>query len=189
MGTEPVAPPRETRFPIPLVGAAAILVMLILLTPVLITGGGAGSLIAQADLVVDHSPNSFATYFYVRGVGVVRYAEIRIGLNQDYIPNTPGDMINWTTWVNATNQVSLYTWTNDTSAAVNVSVYYLPTTGSGVWYYGILASSYNVEQSTVTLTPLVGGLSVPRGPISTVNGHTFPLAIALAYQDHSAEPP
>ncbi len=191
MGLEPPAPVPSTRFPIPLVGVAVILALLILLTPVLVSpGGGAGGLLAQADLVVDHPPNSFTTYFDVRAVGVVRYAEIRIGLNQDYAPNTPGNMIRWTSWENATNETSLSVSTAQESVAVNVSVYYIPSSGPGVWYYGILACYYNFEQVTLTLTPLTGGMAVPTGPISTTTGsHTLPLAVALAYQGSGGPPP
>jgi hypothetical protein len=178
-----------SRFPIPLVGAAVMLVLLILLTPVLIEGGaGAGSLPAHADLVVDHAPNNFTTLFYVRGVGVVRYAEIHIGLNEDYIPNTPGGQVEWPRWDNVTNQISLYVSTEQVSVAVNVSVFYQPNGGTAIWYYGILAVQFNIAQNTLKFTDLGGGLAVPSGAVSITGSHLLPLPIPLA-QTTSGPPP
>ena len=183
-------PPHESRFPIPLVGAAAILVLLILLTPILLTGGGgAGAVLAQADLVVDHPPRSLTTSFYVHSVGEVRYAKIDIGLNEDYVKDTPASLVQWTSWTNVTDQILSYVTTSTTNSAVNVSVYYLPTSGSGVWYYGILTAIYDPVQQVLTLTSLAGGLATPSGPVSTVNTHTFPYTMALAYQSGGGPPP
>lgn len=191
MASAPHAPSSQgTRFPIPLVGAAVILVMLTIMTPVLVTGGGgAGALLAQADLVVDHPGNSVTTYFYVRGVGVVRYAEIQIGLNEDFVPGTPVGNLTWTSWTNVSDQISLSIRTNYSQVAVNVSVYYIPTSGPGVWYYGILGSVYAPFAQTITLTSLAGGLATPSGAISTTNGHRLPVVIALAYQGSVGAPP
>lgn len=189
MASGPTDRSAGTRFPIPLVGAAVMLVLLILLTPILIEGGaGAGSLLAQADLVVDHAPNSFTTLFYLRGVGVVRYAEIRIGLNQDYVPGTPGTDVRWTSWTNVTNQLELYVSTVNTSVAVNVSAFYQPSAGSGIWYYGIIAVAFNIGQNTLHFYDLSGGLAIPSGAVSITNSHLLPLPIPLSQTTRGPPP-
>lgn len=180
---------EPTRFPTPLVGAAVILAVLIVLTPVLISGGGgAGALLAQATLIIDHAGGGLNTSFTVEGVGVVRYAEIHIGINVSYSPGTPLKWVNWSRWVNASNVVSSYISTSATNVAVNVSAYYISSTGARGWYYGIVSSVYDPPMQTLTLSALTSGLAVPGGALSTV-GNRFPIAIALAYQASSGIPP
>lgn len=185
----PASPEPTTRFPIPLVGLTVILLMLIVLTPVLITGGGgAGALLAQADIVVDHPPHSFNTTFSVWSVGAVRYAEINIGLNQDYVKGTPASQVGWT-WFNVTEQVTSFVVSAQSSIAVNVSVYYISPSGAAAWYYGILAAYYDVPHATLTLAALSSGIAVPGGALSTMGSSVFPLHIPLAYQGSSVVPP
>ena len=94
----------RAMFPTPLVGIAALLVALILLTPNLLTNGSppAGSILAQAVLIVDRSPQENTLHFYVRGLSQVRYEAINVSLAENYnwSLNTPLPQLRWGNWTN-----------------------------------------------------------------------------------------
>lgn len=178
----PLPPPeRPTRFPALLVGAAVLLALLIVLTPVLITGGGAGgTFITQAEVVVDHPPNSPITSFVVRGVGAVRYTEIRFGLNDSY-DGVPVGNITWNAWSNQSSVVALVMESNGSSLAVNVSVEYQSSGSStSYYYYGVLSAYYDASAGTIQLHALSGGMTVPSSPIP-VGSAELPLIVPLDY--------
>jgi hypothetical protein len=69
-------------FPTPFVAIVALLLVLILLTPNLLSTAtpSAGSLPTEAELVVDRVASENVTHFYVRGLGGVRYDTISVSL-------------------------------------------------------------------------------------------------------------
>ncbi len=82
------APPRTggrrslaPLFPLPLVGAAVLLAVLIVLTPNLLSTGSpsAGSAESQLELLVDRAPTGDnGTHLYLRGLGLVRYQSLTL---------------------------------------------------------------------------------------------------------------
>ena len=181
MSTSPPRPPPEhyTRFPIPLVGAAVLLALLIVLTPVLFVSGGAGgTLLTQAELVVDHAPGSANTTFMVRGAGSVRYAEIDFGLNASYDPSAPPTSIVWNAWTNSSDSPGVVLSTTSFSVAVNVTVYYQPRSGPMVLYYGVVGVQFS--GSSLRLTAISSGISTPSSPVP-VTSSLLPLSISLEY--------
>ncbi len=170
---------RVTRFPIPLVGAAALLAALIVLTPVLITGGGAGgTLLTQAYLLVDHAPGSNNTTFMVRAGGSVRYAEVTVGMNTSYSPSAPLSTLTWNQWTNASDTLGVVLSTARPSIALNVTVHYQQRDGSIVLYYGVVSVQY--ASGSLTVSALSPGISTPGGPIAIGSG-LLPLSIPLDY--------
>ena len=70
-------------FPPPLVGVSLLLVVLIVLTPNLLSTGApaAGTYPTQAELVVDRGPTEpNVTHLYVKSVGNVRYVNLTMAL-------------------------------------------------------------------------------------------------------------
>ncbi|MGI0055432.1 MAG: hypothetical protein ACREBZ_06945 [Thermoplasmata archaeon] len=184
----PRPPERETRFPALLVGAAVVLALLIVLTPVLINGGGAGTFLTQAEVVVDHPPGGANTTFAIRGVGAVRYSAIDVGVNDSYASGTSVGQLGWNSWWNQSEIVGLIVTTGASSVALRFSVGYVPAGSSTVYYYyGVLAAQYNAAQGTLLLTSLAGGLSVPTGPIS-VSSSDLPLIVPLEYLGAGSPP-
>ena len=171
----------ETRrlgrfFPWPLVGTAAVLVVLILLTPALVSSGSpaAGSLLTQAELIVDRAPGSNITHFYVRGLGVVRYASISIGLvtgqNWSSLAAAPRP---WANWTNGTDVIELGAPTTSNPVAINVTAHYVYGTGSAL-YVGVFA--FNVTSTTLEIRSFTSAIG-PLGPEPLSN---LPLTILLA---------
>ena len=177
-GAPPLGPERYTRFPIPLVGTAALLALLIVLTPVLITSGGAGgTLLTQAELIVDHAPGSPNTTFMVRAAGTVRYAEISFGLNSSYDPSASPTSITWS-WTNSSDSLGVVVSTANVSVAVNVTVYYQPRSGPMVLYYGVVGVQFS--GSTLRLSAISSGITTPSSPIP-ITSSLLPLSISLEY--------
>jgi hypothetical protein len=116
-------------FPTPLVGIVALLVALILLTPNLLTNGSppAGSILAQAELIVDRAPqNKVPLNFYVRGLSLVRYAMINVSLatNYNWSASTPVADLQWTNWTNESFTLILAVSTFANPVVLNLTVTY-----------------------------------------------------------------
>ena len=111
--------------PVPFVGTAAILVALIVFTPVLLATGPS-PLAVRAELVVYRVVGSPTTEFYVHAVGSdVPYSEIDVALGTGFLwsGGCPTSGLNWT-YSNETDLLELSVTTSLTPVVVNVTVVY-----------------------------------------------------------------
>ncbi|MGD0588290.1 MAG: hypothetical protein ABSA63_05795 [Thermoplasmata archaeon] len=174
--------------PWPLVGVALLLVLLIVLTPVLVSNSnqpGPG-LLTQAELVVDKLSTNATVHFYVWALGeTIRYDEIHIGLAGSF--NWTGtsavawNRLNWTDWHNGSDLLSITFGSMVNPVALNISVHYVSPAGS-TWYVGMIAfyvalTSPPSGESLYSSTP-TSGVAVPS-PVAVSNS-TLPFAILLA---------
>lgn len=174
-------------FPIPLVGAAVLLAVLILLTPNLISAGGgpaAGSLATQAELVIDHAPTGSVTQFYIHGLGDVRYARIVVQLDPNVTWPAPSS-VPYADWTNTTAMNGTLAIVVDTPAnpvAVNVTAVYVDPTSTTVWYLGTYVLDVSGGMlSIVALLP--GASSISPTPLSAL-----PLELLLAASSTGVSP-
>lgn len=131
--------------PWPLVGVTALLVALIVFTPVLVSNGhqpGPG-ILTQAELVVDRSPGNDTFHFYVWALGEeIRYAQIDVGVASGFswigINAVPWSTLNWTTWYNQTNVLSEIIASTENPVALDIFANYVYSAGN-TWYVGELA--------------------------------------------------
>ena len=131
--------------PWPLVGVSVLLVALIVFTPVLVANShqpGPG-LLTQAELVVDKTTTNSTLHFYVWALGEeIRYDAIRIGVATafNWTGSTPlnWSRMNWTSWQNGSDVLSVIFGTPENPVALNISAHYVSPSGS-TWYVGILA--------------------------------------------------
>ncbi len=172
-------------FPLPLVAVAILLVVLIVLTPLLFSSNGppaAGTVLTQADLVVDRIPGENVTHFYVRAVGLtVRYASIVVTAATGYAWNgstaPDWDALPWSTVANLTDVVATSFNASGNPIALNVTVLY---NANGVAYYVGTFSFYATDASppsnNLFALSSTSGVTVPY---QTGYG-SLPLAIPLA---------
>ena len=165
-------------FPWPFVGLVVLLVVLVLITPSLLStggGAGAGSLEAQAELVVDQPGTGAPLHFYVHGLGMVRYATISIGwtTNLSWPPPASVAQLNWTnrTTENGTLDVILTVPVNP--VALNVSAVYVDSAGQTAWYTGLYA--FRLSSDTLFTVDLAPGASAVS-PTAVAN---LPIAFPL----------
>lgn len=170
---------RETfarLVPAPYAGAVLLLVVLILLTPVLVSNGPAvaGSLLTQAELIVDRVPGGNTTHFYVRGVGTtVRYTQlsIRIATGFNWTGSFPTDRLVWSNGTNGSELLSL-TWSSDANpVALNVTALY-NAAGASAYYVGVIAFYFatiaGASGQTLFAASSTPGLTV-NGPTAVMN--------------------
>lgn len=165
-------------FPWPLVGAVVLLVVLIFLTPNLLSSANpaAGSLVTEAELIVDRVLGSNVTHFYVEGLGNVRYAEIRAGVdpNVSWPPPPSATNLTFTNLSNGTNVLALAFNSPANPVAVNVTVLYVDQSGGTVEYWGIYAFNTSAGYLNVgALDPLLP--TYPPTPVGSL-----PLTILLS---------
>jgi len=125
-------------FPWPFVGVTVLLAVLVVLTPNLLSAGGgpsAGSLESQAELVLDRDTASGTTTFYIHGIGLVRYATIRIDLASAGWPAESAPR-NWTTAVWQNLSLAAVEPTKLNPVGVNITVRYVDPTGQAAWFLG-----------------------------------------------------
>ncbi len=167
--------------PAPLAGLALLLVLLIIITPILQSNGqpAPGTILTQADLIVDRVAGSNVTHFYIRGVGTTtRYSlvSIEVATNFTWTGGFPTGPLNWSLVASTADTLTLVYLTSDTPLALNVSALYQAGGGSAL-YTGLLA--FNVATGgTTTLLAASGssGISVAGStPIASL-----PLTIPLA---------
>ncbi|MCI4340693.1 MAG: hypothetical protein L3K06_03280 [Thermoplasmata archaeon] len=173
-------------FPLPFVGVAVLLVLLILLTPNLLLGGGpaAGSLATQAELTVDHPSDGNVTHFYINGLGTVRYEEIRAMVCTNVSWPAPATLANLS-WENATwgHEVLAAEFTSTANPIlVNVTATYVDAAGAAVEFYGLF--EFYVGNGALEARALAAGLSdLPSTPLSSL-----PVTILLASTTPGAVP-
>ena len=154
--------------PVPFVGAVALLLALIVLTPNLLsaTGPAAGSLESSALLLVDRIPGGNWTHLYVHGFGPVRYTTIAIEIAPGVHWPPPGSPSAFRygppSFQNDSLEVSASTFSNP--FAVNVTAIYIDPSGVGIAYIGtfafeasgdaLLAVSYTTGASVDASTPI-----------------------------------
>lgn len=190
--TTPELPPRRRgRFsvfaPWPLVGAALLLALLVVLTPVLQTNShqpGPG-ILTQAELVVDKITSNATFHFYLWALGeTIRYAEIHVGVASSFnwsgTSSIAWNRLNWTEWHNGSDLVSISIATPANPVALNISVHYVSPSGS-TWYVGLLAFLVAVTSppSGESLYSSTGTLGVAVASPLAVSNSTLPIAILL----------
>lgn len=171
---------RWTNYaPWPFVGAAILLVILILVTPILVsTGHPAPGVLTQAILDVDRVPGGDVTNFYVVAYGeAIRYAGIWVGVAENFLWDGSGSLdwtsLHWTIYHNATNVITLAFNSTSNPIALNVSAYYV-TSGASAFYVGELAFFVGPAGSSglavYAATP-TAGVFVPSTPTPVDNTH------------------
>lgn len=184
----PASPRRRLGryLPWPLVGVALVLVVLIVLTPVLLSLGGApaaGSVFTQAELVVDRVASANSTHYYVRAEGAtVRYAIILVSWATGFTWTGSGSpdwsKLNWTVATNVTNLLTVTVSSGANPIALNVSAYY-DSNGIalyvGVFAFYMTGASGSPANSLLGVSPTSG---VTVAPVTSVS--SLPLLIPLA---------
>ena len=133
-------------FPLPFVAIVVLLVVLIFVTPNLVSTQ-AGGLCSEAQLLVDWSagPSVNLTHFYVRGICTVRYDSIMLGLGTNvsapgvFSPPASSNSLNFTnvTWWNQSIVASATTPV--TPIALNVSAVYIDSSLNTARFTGTYA--------------------------------------------------
>lgn len=171
--------------PLPFVGTTTLLLVLILLTPTLISiGEPAPGLLTQAYLEVDRVQGSNVTHFYVRPEGAtVRYAQVWVGLdeNRTNIAWTGGGSPDWaglnfSQFWNATDVVLLGFNSTANPVAVNVAACY--ESGSGnEFYQGDFAFYAGTSSGVATLFAASSDVTVPSS--TPIDNASLPYLITL----------
>lgn len=176
--------PWSEYAPWPFVGVAVLLVILVLLTPILLSVGQPGPVVTRAELVVDRLPGANTTRFYVIGYGEgIRYAGIWVGVASNFVWYGSGSVnwsaLRWSTYYNASDVVALAFNSSSNPVAVNVTAYYESSTGNAVYageiafYVGPYSSG-----SAVYSTSSTSGVFVPAP--EPVDNSSQPFHIPLA---------
>ncbi|HEV2166495.1 MAG TPA: hypothetical protein VGS23_05925, partial [Thermoplasmata archaeon] len=157
-------------FPLPFVAVVVLLLVLILLTPNLLTLGrpAAGSLETEAELLVDRPAGGNLTHLYVEGIGTVRYASITIALARPpsgVPPSTPAfNFTDRTVWNDSIFAAETTAWD---PVAVNVSATYVDTNGAIAYFVGVF--EFNLTAASIaTESYFPGPPSVTSTPVSAL---------------------
>lgn len=139
---------RETfaRFvPARFASIALLLVVVILLTPVLLSSGPAAvGLLTQAELIVDRVPGANLTHFYLRGVGTtVRYTQmsIEVATGFNWTGSFPTGRLAWSNGTNGSELLTLSWATDANPVALNISAWY-QASGTSALYLGVVAFDF-----------------------------------------------
>ncbi len=177
---------RLARYaPLPFVAVTVLLIVLILITPVLVSSGQpAPGILTQAELVVDRLPGNATMHFYVHGLGTtVRYAEIWIGValgfNWSVVGRTPWTSLRWNIWQNDTFVLTSSYASVDNPIALNVTAYY-SSSGGSAWYGGVLAFEVTSGASGQVLNAVSETASVAVPSSVPVDNSSLPFPITLA---------
>ncbi len=182
--------------PWPLVGVVALLVVLIVLTPVLISDGQpAPGVLTQAELIVDRVSGINVTHFYVRGLATtVRYASLLVGVAGNFswggtgTPPWPG--LHYSLRYNDTMVLSLGFSSYLNPVALNISASYASPQGTALYvaevafYVGPAASGTGELLYAASAFPTV---AVPSTP-TPVDNASLPLPILLELASSGGAP-
>ena len=170
--------------PWPFVGVTVLLVVFILVTPVLLSIGGAPGITTEAELIVDRVVGEPTYHLYVRALGATdRYAEIRLGIANDFgWDGTHGvawsDLV-WSNWTNDSDVLELDLMTPFNPVAVNVSALYSGSGGSALYVgtFAFFVSGTVAAGETLFAASSTPGVAVPSS--TAVSNSTLPLTILL----------
>jgi hypothetical protein len=180
--------------PMPFVGATALLLVLLLLTPTLLSINSSGpGVLTQAELIVDRIPGVNLTHFYVRGYGLsTRYVGIWASVASNFSWTGSGSP-NWSnlTWAsgwNVSDSLSLAFASSENPIALNITAYYQSTGGSAT-YVGILAFVVAPGPDGTDLygASMTSGITVPG--VTPVDNSSLPLPILLVQGSSGGPPP
>ncbi len=164
--------------PVPFVGAAALLVALIVFTPVLLASGPS-PLELQAELVVYQPPSSTALQFDVRAIGdTVPYARLEIALGGGFpwTGSCPTSGVGWS-YTNATNMLEL---------SVNTSLSPVVVNASAVYRAGGTTTIYDAEFAFYVVNPGAPGESLAiAGCSHATPGVTTPSSWPVSQLPHA----
>jgi hypothetical protein len=170
---------RQLRWPF--IGVAALLVVLIILTPNLFSSGSAG-LQTRAQLIVERASPGGNTSFYVESIGTsTLYQSISVGLAR--LPSWPYDGVvtsvgDWK-WTNGSETLVLVVNNNTNPVAVNVTVKYTATSGISTEYVGVYGFYLNRTTLTLQAMNLLPGASAPPSSTPLTD---LPIYLLLAIQ-------
>jgi hypothetical protein len=168
----------------PLIGVTALLVLLLLLTPSLLSPGApiAGSPATQAVLVVfqEVKPTPMLQLI-VQGAAPARYANLSIGISRPFAwpPANGGRDLEFFRWSNASNAVFVTALDAPLPVAVNVSATYLDPNGNTAYYSGLYA--FNVTAGVLVILTLSSGLAGDAPSSLPLSDLPAPLPLALVY--------
>ncbi len=172
----------EAYAPLPFVGVALLLVVLIIATPLLTGSSGSGGLVDEAVLVVDALPGNNSTHYYVRGLSTTtRYAELNLGFAVGFAwtGSFPTGPLTWTEWTNASSVLSVDRAVDDDPVAVNVTALFT-SNGVNSLYVGVLAFEVAIPAGgtteMLTVVSATSGISGFSTPVADL-----PVAILLSY--------
>jgi hypothetical protein len=154
-------------FPLPLVGAAVLLAILIVLTPNLLSTNSptAGSLISEAELLIDRAPSgSNTTQLYLKGIGIARYASLELQWAPLGGPNVPGNLtgIDWVGVAKGNQSLGIDGRTIAQYFVVNASAVFIDASGAGATYSGAYACLWSGDSLyTTAYLPGTGSETTP----------------------------
>lgn len=179
--------PWREYAPWPFAGVTVLLVVLILLTPVLISYGQPGpGVLTQAELIVDRVPGVGPTFFYVVGYdSTTRYAGIWVEVAENFSWDGSGSVnwtaLNWSERWNVSDAVVVAFNSTSDPVALNVTAYYVSPNGNAV-YLGELAFFVGPGPgpmgTALYAASLTAGVYVPS--VTPVDNNSLPLRVALA---------
>lgn len=168
----------------PLIGIVALLVLLVLLTPSLLSPGApvAGSPATQAVLVVyrEAKPTPMLQLI-VQGASPSEYTNLSIGISRPFSwpPANGGQGLQFFRWANASEAVFVTALDAPLPVAVNVSASYSDPNGNTAYYTGLYA--FNVTGNALvilTLSPSLAGQAPSSLPLADLP-QPLPLALVL----------
>jgi len=156
------------RFPIPLVGATSILLVLIVFTPILFATGppAAGTFETQAELIVDQVASGGTVTFYVHAVGpTIRYGAISIGIATNFAwgGSCPTSGLAWSAWQNGTDVLAAQLASATTPVVVQATATY--TAGGATANYSAEVA-FESSGSTIMSAVCYGTTSPASEPLA-----------------------
>ena len=164
-------------FPVPFVAIVVLLLVLIVLTPNLLSTAkpSAGSLTTEAELVVDRAPSDNVTHLYVHGIGEVRYTSISMALDTTltWPPGASPSNLTFETPATWHNALVSSLSTARLAFALNVTALYVDAAGRSVEFVGVFAFEVSAGAiSQVDYVPASAG-------VATTPVDQLPLSILL----------